>query len=399
MAPLSATVVSANQATASALTSVAIADTDATTGPVLYPVKIKAVGMVDVEVWTHGIMAVRLAGDGAGNFTGNLDLTHEPNGPLAFKVMAYDKAAGDLTYNTQLIADGTLFVTGGTNFVSTSPIGAGAMPLKWSDEFNSLNATPCKPGTGTWPNCTGPTAADGFTWYENKPGGGDFGDAAFEHTDSPFNPYMIKNGFLRIRATHANGYVDPYGFSRKWYGGLLATAFPDGSTNVPAGNGYYEARILLPYDATPGNGNTAGGSWTAFWMTTTNSIKASTSGDLEEDVGEWYGENPAYNQSAQHVYAPATPPAGNVYIFAGNASIGNLTTDFHRYGLLITDTTVTAYLDDKVVGSVAKGQLAGGATPAWNLMLNFAMGGGWPDNVPPAGYYDMWIDYVRYYSN
>lgn len=394
VAPPSPNIVSANQATASALTTVAIADTDATTGPILYPVKIKAVGMVNVEVWMHGTMAVRLTGDGAGNFTGNLDLTHEPNGPLRFKVLAWDKAAGDITYNTQLIADGLLFVTGGANVVGTLPVGAGGMPLKWSDEFNTLNIAPCQPGV--YP-CQ-PTS-ETATWYQNKAGGGDFGDAAFEHADSPFNPYTIKNGFLRIRASHANGYVDPYGFSRKWYGGILSTAYNDGSTNVPLGNGYYEARILLPYAETLGNGNTAGGTWPAFWMTTTNAIKNfPATGDLELDVGEWYGVRPKYNQSGQHVYPPATPPSGNAYIFAGDASSGDLTTDFHRFGMLITDTLVTSYLDDQVIGSTPRGQLVGGVAPAWNLMLDFAMGGGWPINAPPAGYYDMWIDYIRVYA-
>jgi predicted ATP-dependent endonuclease of OLD family len=32
-----------------------------------------------------------------------------------------------------------------------------------------------------------------------------------------------------------------------------------------------------------------------------------------------------------------------------------------------------------------------------SLLVNLAMGGGWAVNPPPGGYYDMWIDYVRYY--
>jgi hypothetical protein len=268
------------------------------------------------------------------------------------------------------------------------------MKLQWSDEFNSLSATPCKPGTGVWPKCTKPTAADGFTWYENKPGGGNFGLAAFEHTDSPFNPYTIQTGFLRIRSQYDPNYVDPYGFGRHWYSGLLASTFPDGTTNVPMGNGYYESRILVPYGATKGNNNASGGTWPAWWMLTRNALQTTGTGAIEEDITEQYGNDPAYTQAIQHIYGGATGIGGPIY--KGHPE--DLTWDFHRYGLLITDTTVAFYLDDIPLGSLAKAKLVGGVSPEWYVLLDLAMGGGWPVNPPPGGYYDMWIDYVKYYA-
>jgi Glycosyl hydrolases family 16 len=191
-------------------------------------------------------------------------------------------------------------------------------------------------------------------------------------------------------------YVDPYGFRRHWYSGLLASAFPDGTTNIPMGNGYYESRVLLPYAATSYNITASGGTWTSFWMLTTNALKpGSTSGNIEEDIGEWLGEDSSYTQTEQHIYGNATGP--NAAVFAGHPA-GDLTWDFHRYGLLVTDTTVTAYLDDKLLGSLPKGLLMGGVQPSWFLLLTFAMGSGWPINAPPAGCFDMWIDYVKYYA-
>jgi len=50
------------------------------------------------------------------------------------------------------------------------------------------------------------------------------------------------------------------------------------------------------------------------------------------------------------------------------------------------------------LGSIAKGEIPNLSTPYWYVLLDLAMGGGWPDNAPPANYYDMWIDYVRYYA-
>ncbi|MCI0536867.1 MAG: hypothetical protein L0Z50_16755, partial [Verrucomicrobiales bacterium] len=162
--------------------------------------QVQAPGLVNVEIWTHDAMAARLVDDGAGTFHGQLDLRGEPNGPLVVAINAWNTPPDDNSYTIKLAALMTLFVVGGEDAVIPTPAPAQGMKLMWSDEFTKLSATPCKPGTGTWPKCVRPTASDGFTWYENKPDGGDFGDGAFEHTDSRYNPYTVKNGFLRIRS-------------------------------------------------------------------------------------------------------------------------------------------------------------------------------------------------------
>jgi hypothetical protein len=418
--PPSTNVVTLNQVTSSQLTNVAITDAATSVGPVMLPVSVKAPGAGNVEVWTHGVMATRLASTDGVNFTGTLDLTKEPNGPMYVAFNAYDVPPGG-TPAIQLTGRYILFVTGSTQAfpITTAPVGAGGMPLKWSDEFNLLSATPCKPGTGTWPNCTGPTASDidpqtgkGFIWFENKAGGGDFGDAAFEHTDSPFNPFTINNGFLRIRSTHKSTYVDPYGLGRTWYSGMLSSAFNDGTTNVPMADGYYEARILLPNSSAPGNTPATGGTWFAWWMLTVNALPCTTKigacdpalvgGNDETDIAEEYAVAPTYVQAGTLVYGSNIGTA--VYIYQ-NQPFGptfDMTWDFHRFGLLVKNGTSSLFVDDKPFGITAtNGVFPGTPSPIinWFVLLNLAMGSGWPDNAPPAGYFDAWVDYVRYYIN
>jgi hypothetical protein len=400
MTPFSPTVVNANQVTAPALQYIAISDANAGVPRAPLAVHVLAPGQVNVEVWTHGAFAVRLTGDVAGNFTGNLDLTAEAVGPLLMAVFTWNKPPGDNTYTVHLSARMILQVQGTPAGIGSLPVGASGMPLTWSDEFTSLSATPVKPGTGVWPTGLAPTASDGFTWYENKPGGGDFGDAAFEHTDSVYNPYTIINSFLRIRSTYDPNYVDPYGFGRHWRSGLLATAFPDGTSNLPLlSNGYYESRIMIPTADTSFNIPASGGTWPAFWTLDKDAVTNTSIGNVEWDIGEWYGVDGTIWHANVHSYSPATGP--NTAIFSGAPAPGgaDLSWDFHRYGLQVTNTTVSAYFDDVLKGTVAKSALPGGLQINVFLMLNLAMGSGWPDNAPPAGYYDMWIDYVRYYAN
>jgi hypothetical protein len=391
MSPCSTNAVLANQATAPALIEIEISDASMlVSGQV--PISVQALGMQNVEVWTHGALATRLTAGANGMFSGTLDLSHKPTGPIHVRFEAFDVPPGG-TPTVVLIGEETLFVNAGAKTKSPFPKGAAGMTLAWSDQFATLSATPCKPGTGIWPNCTAPTAADGFTYNENKGDGTDFGDCAFEHTDSPkYNPYTVLNGFLRIRSTYDPGYVDPYGHNRKWYCGLLTTSFSDHSSNVPPlSTGYFEATILVP-NAAAAAGAT-GGTWPGGWMGGRNATAAT--GGIEVDMMEEYGNDPSYMQSGVIGYAPAT---GGGWIFHGDPVAGlDLTWDFHRYGILVTSTTLTSYLDDMVIGSAPIAQYADESTPIWGFLLDLAMGSGWPVNAPPANLYDMWIKEIRLY--
>jgi Glycosyl hydrolases family 16 len=399
--PCALQVVTANQAVARSLRMVAIDPaSERITAGANYTLDVYTPGLCgilgcNVEVWTHGKMAVRLTHQSNDHWTGTLELHAEPVGPLTIGIFAWNSTPGNNGYTVSLQAFAHLIVTNScvpNPFPTTfKPAGAQGMSLVWSDEFSSLSASPCKPGTGTWPHCTAPSVSDGFTWYENKPDGGDFGDAAFEHTDSSHNPYTIKDGFLRIRSTYDVHYVDPYGYNRHWYSGLLASAFPDGTSNaMNLTNGYYEARILTP------DGSPNGGTWAAFWMSDLNNISNKHSiGRLEIDTTEQYGVDGRITHSRAHAYGNST---GDGPVYDGAPTGNELTWDFHRYGMQILNDKVTFYFDDQPLGShTPRPNLQGNPTVSWFLLLNLAMGGGWPINPPPAGYYDMWIDYVRAY--
>ena len=302
-----------DQKTAPALIAMDITDANAAVNAGLIPVLVQALGMQNVEVWTHGSMAVRLTAGAGGMFTGNLDLSKEPTGPLRARFMAWNSSPGDNSYTVELIGEETLFVNAGAKMPSAVPVGAAGMALAWQDQFATLNATPCKPGTGVWPNCTAPTASDGFTYLENIGNGSDYGDCAFEHTDGKYNPYTVQSGFLRIRATYDPNYHDPYGYNRKWYCGLLRTAFADGSSNLPAiSYGYFEFTILAP-NAAAATGAT-GGTWPAVWQTTRKNTAAT--GSIQLDEAELYGNGPAYYQSGAGAYGAATTTATG-FVYAG----------------------------------------------------------------------------------
>jgi hypothetical protein len=419
LTPCSPTLVSANQVTAGTLGNVSMAAADFMVNPsASQTVQVHAPGMVNVEVWTHGAMAARLTNNGMDTFTGTINTSLENNGPVHTRILAWNSAPGNNNFTVHLWASFDFYIrTNGSNlYTPPMPTAAAGMTLKWKEAFNSptyvLSATPCKPGTGIWPNCTPPTASDGFTWFENKtqsctPGtrcGVDFGNAAWEHTDGPYNPFAIfqggttqaSGGYLRTRLTYDPNYVDPYGFHRNWRTGGLSTAFPDGSYSTPTfAEGYYEARILLPDGATSdGSVPNSGGTFPAFWMLTTQGILASSS-NVEEDIMEANGPFPYDYAATQHVYGSATGPNSTIYHGIPGP---DLTWGFHRFGLLVTATMVSAYYDDQLMGSVAKGLMPGNVDPIWFVMIDAANGSGWPINPPPAGYFDMWVNYVSYYA-
>lgn len=417
--PCSPAVITFNQLTVNPLINngypgapadVAITDRNAAMVAEPLPIQVRAPGMVNVEVWTHGELATRLTQSREGVFTGSLDLTREPTGPLSVRFYAWNTAPGDDSFTENLAGILDLFVKSVPGKIPF-PAGAAGMKLEWEDEFNTLNAGSCLRGTGAWPNCTYVSAQDGYTWFESEPNvSNNFGDAAFESSADPaHDPFKIEDGFLRIRSTYDPNYVDPYGYGRLWYTGMLATAFPDGTTTVPQlQNGYYEARILTPNSWSGCYWcDTSGGTWPAFWQGNLQSLQPgeeATGTGIEIDTMEQYGEDPYYTQSGEIAYGQATlagcgpSPCGEYIYHAYPGNLPDLTADFHRYGLLVTATTVTTYLDDQVLGSVAKATIPNLATPSWYLMLDLAMGGGWNDVPPPGNYYDMWIDYVRYYA-
>lgn len=402
--PCSPNVVTANQLSSPALLDVGITDANATVPASPQQIVVKAPGSLDVEVWTHGTMAVRLTQGSGSMFTGLLDLSAEAAGPLHVMFHAYDVAPGG-TPTVHLQSEYTLFV-GGTRAAIPTPAPASGMTLAFSDHFTSLSSTPCKPGTGTWPTCTNPSVSDGFKWYEDQFNGQDFGDCANEHTDSVngYNPFTIlPQGGLRIRNTFDPSYTDPWGFGRHQRCGMLSTAYPDGTTSVPATDGYYDAKILIPnaFCNVIGDNTCSGGTWPSFWML---SLNGGANGSMEMDMTEMFGNDTHYHQGFTHAYSPAFYPATPNGGYSGYplGSGVDLTWDWHTVGMKISGSgtsgaTVCEYFDEvqlKCDSFPQYGSPASATKPTWAVMLELASGGGWVSQAPPSGQYDLFIDWV-----
>ena len=403
----------------SALRPIGLSDQNATLNPAPMPIQVTAPGLVNIEVWTHNSMQTRLVQVGTtGVFTGSLDLSKEPAGPLHVMFLAYNVGAGQAA-SLKLAGEITVFVKGQRIPIPT-PAGAHGLSLRWSDNFTTLNSAGCVSGTGNTPtNCTQATAASGASWWENLAQGGNYGDASFEYSAFAHNPYTIlpTGGMLRMRATFDPNYNDPYGWGRHWYSANLSTAFGSSypnTTNIPQmSDGYYEARMMIPNASCGvpwhqvGGGSPipdcSGGTWPAFWMRNLN--VTDNSGSIELDVTETYSEDAKWTGARSHAWGvngvaasiPGTSDTGQD-IYVGDTPT-DLTWDFHRYGLLIQGSgtnhgTVCSYLDDVNMGCATMPVLANGQTPTWIFILTLAMGSGWPDNAPPSNQYDMFVDYV-----
>lgn len=345
-------------------------------------------GMINLEVWTHSTMIKRLTLDANGNGSTTLDLSGEVNGPLTLDVYCWDATAANVavgSFTKQFKQRVHLFMTGGSNYVRPStPLGAAGMTQVFLDDFSSLSLS---------------TSDVSKTWYPYQPNGAgntEFGDAVFIDPDSiPFggvNPYTIVNSFLRIRCTNTPNIVDPRGAGRTWATGMLSTGRPngvDGKYWLPPF--YMECRFMFTTGET---------TWPAFWLVTQEGLTVGAPAEnIEIDVTENYGIFPTNWRSGVIHY----PLGGGAQInfpipgaSAGTFPSDTFTFDFHTYGILCTATTISMYMDNVLIGSVAMPVMGTGPT-AFFAMIDHALGGGWPVVVPPAGYYDMWVDYFVVY--
>jgi hypothetical protein len=133
---------------------------------------------------------------------------------------------------------------------------------------------------------------------------------------------------------------------------------------------------------------------------------ALVNGNDELDIDEQYGKFPSWITDGSHVYGTNIGTGAYIYHSQPSADtpvllpVKDFTWDFHRYGLLIKKSVATLYVDDVQLGTPTPiGQFPGTPTPVinWYMLLNLALGAGWPENAPPAQYYDQWVKYVHYY--
>jgi hypothetical protein len=305
-----------------------------------------------------------------------------PAGPITIELEAWNSAPGDNNYTHSDTAYVQLNNTGGVSWDAgipgTTPPPASGMSVAYQDDFTgplSISQTgagatyaACQPETGNF--C------------------GEFGDGIFADPNGPDNPFAtLDNQYLRIRSTETPaGHADPQGWGRTHFGGMLSSVHTDG-TGVAVANGYYEARMMSP--AGPGT-------WPGFWLVSQNSVSQDLPTASEIDAVEEYGHDPTTSCQSAHEWG--TSPEVHVGDCAINSpahfAFGDMASTWHTYGVKVTSTTITYYVDDTEVWSTPTPN-AQANTPLF-FMIDLALGGGWPKNI--ARYnnqVDLYVDYVR----
>jgi hypothetical protein len=353
------------------------------------PLRIHAPGLTSVTVkcWKQGgafgadstVGTVALDGDGNGTIAFPAD--DFPHGPITVRVSGAHWLTRDNCY-LQLYNQGGVIWNQG--LPARPPPEARGMSLVFADDFTQPLSIS---GTDTH-----------ATYFDHKPGGGDFGAFPFAGHADPNNPFSQIDSYLRIRADEATKSA-----------GLISSVKWDDSgvkASVPC---YFECRFLAP---------SAPGTWPAFWIMTdymTDRLKGRDVPVDELDVVEEYGgEGPGqpaksgdtsdasyrvtshfWNQGAAGEAQPGIYKPVYLRRLGGGSSWWET---FHTYGCKVTATDTIYYCDDVEVGRHPTGAVS--KKYPFFFLIDLAIGGnGWPvDLSQSGGIADMYVDYVRVYS-
>lgn len=226
----------------------------------------------------------------------------------------------------------------------------------FSEEFNDLSVSAWGPNT---------------RWIAHTPYAGDFGDARFADPVEGF-PFTIHNGMLRIEARKDAG---------GWKSGLLSSVDPKGH-GFSQTYGYFEMRAKFPKGP---------GTWPAFWMLSLDKLRDRKRTGIEIDIVEQYGHASQSLHAALHWW----PEKHEAHRAVGeHLIVDDMTEGFHKYGLLWNKDHLIWYFDGVELWRQPTPPEA--HTPMY-LLVNLALGGGWPiDQTPNPSY--MLVDYVRAYA-
>lgn len=252
--------------------------------------------------------------------------------------------------------------------VACSSANAGPNPgwsLVWSDEFNQPDGSSPDPTKWTFDT-----------------GGGGWGNGELEYYTSRTNNVRIVGGMLVVQANQENYQGSSYTSARLKTQGVRSWKY-----------GRMEARIKIPYGQ---------GMWPAFWMLGTNitSVGWPTCGEV--DIMENIGREPSTVHGTVHGpgYSGANGIGGPCNL-PGNPAFAN---DFHIYAVEWTTNQIKFYVDNYQYFSVNPASLPGGDTWVYTqpqfVLLNLAVGGGWPGNPDGTTIFpqQMIVDYVRIYA-
>jgi beta-glucanase (GH16 family) len=215
-------------------------------------------------------------------------------------------------------------------------------------------------------------------WMAHTPYAGDFGNAWFTGPNEPGipSPFSVKEGILTIKA-----YQDKKN-KNHWRSGLLSSVDTHGN-GFSVALGYFECRMKLP---------SGPGVWPAFWLAGITGVDRNrTTNSAEIDVLEEYGVDSTIAHQNVHVWKPKD---GESYAVGNSSKLQGMTTDFHDYGCLVAKDFISFYFDGL---QIWKTPTPPEALEPLYLMVNLALGGGWPiDKTPDPSF--LSVEHIRVYA-
>lgn len=327
------------------------------------------------------VATVALDADGKGTFVFPAD--DYPHGPITVRISG---ANGGLKDNCYL----QLYNKGGVSWnegiPKDAPPAAAGLPLIFADDFKGPLSI----------SSTDPKA----TYYDHKPPSGfqDFSAHVFSGFDSPKNPFLQVDTYLRIRAS-----------DKTKSAGLISSMKNDGSGILASIPCYFECRFIGP---------NAIGSWPGYWlmtdyMTDYAKMKDKTPCDELDIIEAYGGEGPrSPNAYDSYMISPHAWNQGDAGKALENKAFEGMKNPirmkkfgipstwfeaFHTYGCKVTETETFYYCDNIEVGHHATLPICK-EKPLF-FMVNLATGGGWPIDLSRYdGTVDMYVDFVRVYG-
>ncbi|MFT3843429.1 MAG: family 16 glycosylhydrolase [Lacibacter sp.] len=267
------------------------------------------------------------------------------NGAITYKY----PSSGNYTVTVKAKSSGGQSISKSVNIVVTV-----ALSLVWSDEFDGSGA----PSSSKW----------GYDL-----GAGGWGNNEVQNYTNRTDNASVSNGTLKITLK-----------AESYSGSAYTSARILTKDKFSFKYGKVEVRAKLP---------AGGGTWPAIWMLGSNLATVGWPACGEIDIMEHKGND------VNRIYGTFHHPGHS----GGNADgkttvITNATTDFHRYGLEWTASTIKVMVDDVVFYTFPNS-----ASLPFNqnffIILNVAMGGTFGGAVDPSfTSAAMEVDYVRVYQ-
>ncbi len=229
-----------------------------------------------------------------------------------------------------------------------------ALSLIWSDEFNS------------------PGAPDPAKWGYDI-GAGGWGNNEAQYYTNRTDNVLVSNGTLKIIAKKELYSGSNYTSARLLSKGKFSFQY-----------GKVEVSAKLPGGV---------GTWPAIWMLGDNISTVSWPACGEIDIMEQKGSD--MNRIFNTVHYTGHSGSGGV---GTSFLINNVTSEFHKYGLIWNSTSVQFLVDDIVTYTFSNATNLP-FNQNFFLLLNMAMGGNFGGNIDPAfNNAIMEVDYVRVYQ-